>query len=480
MLRGELDRERAMNPQPVKPRERSPNIFINYRREDSAGHAGRLYDALSRHFPGRLFMDIDTLAPGVDFVDAIEQAVDSCEVLIVVIGREWLSVKNKAGRRRLEDPGDFVRLEVESALARKIRVIPVLVQDTPMPGVEDLPPSLASLARRNAIELSDARWAYDVDRLVRTIREILKESPGSEPAPAAPLEKAAPPPATAATDATTKATGSRVWLLSLAALVLVTAVTLGSWGWIQRTHNSKDGPPQSPPANPAAGKIATGGKPAEAPASGGPTANPTSAVSTLSGEPQEAQTVPKAEPSPPSRIADKPSETEKRVPPVSTPLSKKKSNAASSSHKPSVSSKEPDPRGSSAPAQSLQQPVRVTILSPQNGDTVGSDVLVQGVVSGLGERQIFLCIRQSNGMIFPRGEVFPKADGQWSIKLRSSKEKTFEILMASSGSKEANQVLRDQRSRDDGLPALPTGASISSGIVALKRQGKLSSIFNPK
>jgi hypothetical protein len=124
--------------------------------------------------------------------------------------------------------------------------------------------------------------------------------------------------------------------------------------------------------------------------------------------------------------------------------------------------------------------VRVTILSPQNGATVGSDVLVQGVVSGLGEQQIFLCIRQSNGMIFPRGEVFPNADGQWSIKLRSSKERTFEILVAASGSKEANQVLRDQRSRDDGLPALPAGASISSGIVALKRQGKISSFFNPK
>lgn len=465
-----------MNPQPAKPRERSANVFINYRREDSAGHAGRLYDALSRHFPGRLFMDIDTLAPGVDFVDAIEQAVDSCEVLIVIIGREWLSVKNKAGRRRLDDPGDFVRLEVESALARKIRVIPVLVQDTPMPGVEDLPPSLGSLARRNAIELSDARWAYDVDRLVRTIREILREGPGSGPAPE-PLEEATPPPATAAVDATTKTTGLRVWLLSLAALVLVTAVTLGFWGWIQRSHNN---PPQGPPASPAAVEM----KPDEAPASSGPTANPTSAasgVSTLPKEPQEAQTVPKAEPSPPpGRIADKPSETEKREPPVSIPPSKSKGNVASSSHKPAVSSKEPDPRGSSVPARSVQQPVRVTIQSPQNGDTVGSDVLVRGVVSGLGERQIFLCIRQSNGRIFPRGEVFPKDGGEWSIKLRSSKEKTFEILIASSGSKEANQVLRDQQSRDDGLPALPSGASISSGIVALKRQGKLGGFFNPK
>src|SRR4051812_21100669 len=149
-------REAEMSSVQVKPRERSANIFINYRREDSAGHAGRLFDALSSHFAGRLFMDVDTLEPGVDFVEAIEQAVGSCEALIVVIGREWLTIEDKAGRRRLDDPGDFVRLEVESALARSIRVIPVLVQDTPMPRAEELPASLARLARRNAIELSDA------------------------------------------------------------------------------------------------------------------------------------------------------------------------------------------------------------------------------------------------------------------------------------------------------------------------------------
>jgi hypothetical protein len=84
----------------------------------------------------------------VDFVDAIERAVGSCEALIVVIGREWLTVKDKGGRRRLDDPGDFVHLEV-AALARRSRVIPVLAQDTPMPSVEDLPPSFARLARRS-------------------------------------------------------------------------------------------------------------------------------------------------------------------------------------------------------------------------------------------------------------------------------------------------------------------------------------------
>src|SRR6185295_1424705 len=116
-----------------RPQGRSANVFINYRREDSAGHAGRVFDALSAHFAGRLFMDVDTLELGVDFVEAIDQAVGACEVLLVVIGREWLTIEDKAGNRRLDDPRDFVRLEIESALARKIRIIPVLVQDVSMP-----------------------------------------------------------------------------------------------------------------------------------------------------------------------------------------------------------------------------------------------------------------------------------------------------------------------------------------------------------
>src|SRR6185503_5625259 len=112
-------REAAMNPAQGKPRTQSANIFINYRREDSAGHAGRLFDALNDHFEGRLFMDVDNLDPGTDFIVAIEEAVGSCEALTVVIGQEWLTATDKTGRRRLDDPGDFVRLELESALARK-------------------------------------------------------------------------------------------------------------------------------------------------------------------------------------------------------------------------------------------------------------------------------------------------------------------------------------------------------------------------
>src|SRR5579872_843801 len=170
------------------------NIFINYRREESSGHAGRLFDGLSGHFAGRLFMDVDTLEPGIDFVEAIEHAVGSCEVLIVIIGREWLTIQDADGQRRLDDPTDFVRLEIEAALTRRIRVIPVLVQDAPMPRPEKLPPPLASLARRNAIQLSDARWGYDVDRLASTIQKILDEAQADALGLVAALEAAVAPP----------------------------------------------------------------------------------------------------------------------------------------------------------------------------------------------------------------------------------------------------------------------------------------------
>lgn len=457
----------------VEPRERSANIFINYRREDSAGHAGRLFDALSGHFAGRLFMDVDTLEPGVDFVEAIEQAVGSCEALIVVIGREWLTIEDRAGHRRLDDPGDFVRLEVESALARRIRVIPVLVEDALMPRAEELPASLARLARRNAIELSDARWAYDVDRLARTIQDILKENLASGPAPAATPEKATPPPAPVAPAVAAKATGSRVWLFSLAALVLVAAVVLGSLAWIRRTLSGNDDPPaQVQVANLEAGAVPASGVAIGAPASGGPTANPAGGVNSGKSVPTAANDVSLAGKAAPGKAAPAAASVAvKEQPRGVQPVRRDEPSATSSS---SI------PEAEAVTIPSGNEPARSTILSPRNGETVGSDILVQGIVFGLVDQQAFLAIRQKNGAIYPRGEVFPNADGQWSIKLKSSKEKTFEILVVASASKEATQVLRDQRSRDDGLSVLPGGAAISSGVVTLKKQGKIRGILNPK
>ena len=205
---------------------RQANIFINYRREDTAGHAGRLFDRLSGRFPGRVFMDIDTIEPGIDFVDIIEAAVGCCEVLIVMIGRDWLTLADATGRRRLDNPSDFVRLEVATALERDIRIIPVLVEDAIMPRPEDLPPELALLTRRNAIELSDGRWSFDVDRLIQTIEGVLQDKAPSALMPVTTLQEAPaatpPPPEPAPPKARPQA-----WLA--AALVALALVGWGAW-----------------------------------------------------------------------------------------------------------------------------------------------------------------------------------------------------------------------------------------------------------
>ncbi|MGC2577178.1 MAG: toll/interleukin-1 receptor domain-containing protein, partial [Terrimicrobiaceae bacterium] len=109
-------------------------IFINYRRDDSSASAGRIYDRLNSHFASNhILMDVDNLDPGVDFVDAIEESVGSCDVLIAVIGKHWLISSDEEGRRRLDNPEDFVRIEIATALKRGVRVIPVLVDGALMP-----------------------------------------------------------------------------------------------------------------------------------------------------------------------------------------------------------------------------------------------------------------------------------------------------------------------------------------------------------
>jgi formylglycine-generating enzyme required for sulfatase activity len=159
-------------------------IFISYRRADSAGYAGRLYDRLSQRVgQDRIFMDIDTIEPGLDFVQVIEEAVGSCDALIVLIGRQWLTVTDATGRRRLDNPQDFVRLEVATALERNIRVIPVLVGGATVPHSTDLPDALRRLARRNALEISDTRFHHDVDRLIETLEKVLGVTEPRPPTP---------------------------------------------------------------------------------------------------------------------------------------------------------------------------------------------------------------------------------------------------------------------------------------------------------
>src|SRR5262245_24999484 len=149
-----------------------PGIFICYRRSDS-GYVKGIDDALRKHFVSTpIFRDIDSIAPGLDFLEQIDKEVGSCDVLLAVIGANWLTVTNEQGRPRLMESKDFVRHEIQRALERNIRVIPVLVGGARMPSVSDLPSEVGALARRNAIELSDTRWDYDVDRLLSSLNDI--------------------------------------------------------------------------------------------------------------------------------------------------------------------------------------------------------------------------------------------------------------------------------------------------------------------
>lgn len=146
------------------------NIFLSYRRDDSAGHAGRLTDALEAAFgDDAVFQDVEAIAPGTDFMEAIDKAIGGCQAVLVLIGPDWIGARDDDGNRRLDNGTDFVRLEVTRALERGIRVVPVLVGGAKMPGQVELPPPLRPLARLHAFELSDARWAYDTGQLIEAL-----------------------------------------------------------------------------------------------------------------------------------------------------------------------------------------------------------------------------------------------------------------------------------------------------------------------
>ena len=152
-------------------------IFISYRREDTAGYAISIHDRLADHFgTDQIFMDIDDIDPGEDFVAVINKKVSACDVLLVLIGRDWLTCKDESGHRRLDNLDDFVRLEVATALDRNIRVVPVLVGDARPPKPNELPPELVSLCRRNAVALRDVGFRQDVNRLIESIDKVINAS----------------------------------------------------------------------------------------------------------------------------------------------------------------------------------------------------------------------------------------------------------------------------------------------------------------
>jgi hypothetical protein len=153
----------------------SGEIFISYRRNDSAGYARAIYDQLVQHFSkDRVFIDVDAIEPGLAFDDVIQQALERCAVLLVMIGRRWLH-DDDGKASRLSDPNDLVRLEIAAALSRNIRVVPVLLDGARMPGEDELPEPLRALSRRNALEISNTRFGSDVERLVSIVRKTLGE-----------------------------------------------------------------------------------------------------------------------------------------------------------------------------------------------------------------------------------------------------------------------------------------------------------------
>lgn len=149
-------------------------IFISYRREDTAWAAGWLFDRLAGRFGEDLvFKDVDSIELGDDFVEVITAAVGSCDVLLALIGPQWLTITDEEGQRRIDNAEDFVRLEIEAALMRNIRVIPILVEPARMPRSAQLPPNLAKLARHQALMVSADRFQPDTDRLLKALHKTL-------------------------------------------------------------------------------------------------------------------------------------------------------------------------------------------------------------------------------------------------------------------------------------------------------------------
>jgi hypothetical protein len=200
-----------------------PAIFISYRREDSAGYAGRMHEELEGRLGSeQVFRDADTLRAGQDFEEAIRRRLQQCQACLVLIGPNWLTSQTATGERRLQQPGDYVCMEIAAALARPdVLIVPVLVGGATMPAAADLPETIRALGRRQAISVRDETWEADMDRLAASLREAA--------APAVPV--VAPRPG-----------GRQPWsrgaLGAVAAVVLVVAAA----GLFWRSRNAGSAP----------------------------------------------------------------------------------------------------------------------------------------------------------------------------------------------------------------------------------------------
>ena len=245
-------------------------IFISYRREETAYPAGWLFAQLADHYGGeQVFKDVDSIQLGDDFVDVITRAVGSCDVLLALIGDEWLTITDEHGRRRLDDPDDFVRLEIETALARNIRVIPILVDGAMMPRVDELPDSLARLVRRQALELHPARFDFDTGRLLKVLDKALAEIRAAQAEPGAtprvPQAAAATPPAAPPQG---RRRSTRTWLLAGTGIAVVLVLVIVA---VVANSGGTPSPPDAASPSTSAGVATT--SPSAAAATTSPPAN---------------------------------------------------------------------------------------------------------------------------------------------------------------------------------------------------------------
>jgi TIR domain len=158
--------------------DRPPGVFISYRRSDTGPYARLLKAELAGRFPRvRVFMDLDAIEPGLDFAEIIRDAVSTCHVMVVLIGRQWATATDGEGRRRLDDPDDYVRAEIRAALIRSVRVIPVLIDGAQPLLHQHLPSDLRKLTRLNVLEMSYDRYPYDATRLNDIIERVLAAKP---------------------------------------------------------------------------------------------------------------------------------------------------------------------------------------------------------------------------------------------------------------------------------------------------------------
>lgn len=149
---------------------RKKNIFINYRVHDTAGETGRLVDRLKQRFSNdQIFMDIDKIEPGLDFTKAISKSLESCDIMLAIIGPHWLGINTADNTSRIKNPNDWVKTEISTALQRDIRVVPVLVDGGQLPGTDELPAELQPLLLRQTFEISNKRWDYDTEQLINML-----------------------------------------------------------------------------------------------------------------------------------------------------------------------------------------------------------------------------------------------------------------------------------------------------------------------